>query len=134
MMLPEINIFVSYELSMNDFVKEMESLLEVDFQHVSDQDSSDFDRYEFSSETLLMILTKAIDFENDRDMNFEDYQYHISISVLRFSNEQDLEQVRNDFARFVFERLKATGQYHMMMTYNLQRKLNEFCPKSVMEN
>jgi len=130
-MLPEVSIFVGHELSTDDFVKEIEPLLEIKFQHVPDQDSSDFDRYEFGSETLLMILTKAIDFENDGDMNFEDYQYYIGISVLKFPNEKDLEQVRNDFAHFVFERLKATGQYRLMMTYDLQKKLDEFCPKSV---
>ncbi|HVB76147.1 MAG TPA: hypothetical protein VNE38_21580, partial [Ktedonobacteraceae bacterium] len=63
-------------------------------------------------------------------MNFEDYNYDISVRALNLESEEKRKQWRERFAFEIFEKLKATDKYDLMMIENIQIKLAEFHPKS----
>ena len=76
------------------------------------------------------VLVYENDFENDKDVNFEDYQIVISIRAwrLRGSNEADWKVWREGFARTLYGRLKDTGHYGLMLVDGVQTKLDEYRP------
>lgn len=83
--------------------------------------------YEFRNSTITLTVGKH-DFENDRDINFEEYHYNLSIRALNISNELERQKWRNDFASYVFQNLKATERYRLMLVDDRQVKLEDFAP------
>jgi hypothetical protein len=86
----------------------------------------------FQARTPYSIITIFGDhgFENDRDMHFEDYQYTMEICAIRdlrlATNQDQTEQ----FAARLFEQLKATDRYALLLVWDLQQKLQEHRPRS----
>lgn len=116
------DIFVDSEKSLDSLVKDVESLLNVSFKFVGDNEES---WYEFSNSQISMTLGNH-EFESDIDLNFEDYPYWINIRSLNFQTEAEHHKQRDDFANFLYEKLKATRQYSLMLVEDLQVKLEEF--------
>ena len=63
-----------------------------------------------------------------RDIKFEEYPYNLSIRALNISNQLDKQKWRDDFASYVFQKLKGTERYRLMLVDDLQVKLEEFAP------
>jgi hypothetical protein len=59
------------------------------------------------------------DYENDRDMPFEDYPY--VITVRRIGQSRDSQEA---CARRVFDQLESTGRYRLMVVDDLQRRVD----------
>jgi hypothetical protein len=83
--------------------------------------------YEFRNSTITLTIGKH-DFENDRDIKFEEYPYNLSIRALNISTEFDRKKWCNDFASYVFQKLKSTERYRLMLVDDLQVQLEEFVP------
>ncbi|MGE5322687.1 MAG: hypothetical protein ACM3SW_07490 [Actinomycetota bacterium] len=65
---------------------------------------------------------------NDRDMHFEKYKYQLIFWRL---NPQDREQAQRntlDLGWKVFDALKQSGMYQLMLVENAQKKLASFSP------
>jgi hypothetical protein len=130
-----IEIFVGFKSSVfEDFHKEMEISLGIIFQFISDEKSRSRTHhyYVFSDEYRRITLIEIKDregFENDGDMNFGDYQYYVSVQAIGWKYPEEHDRILNESSRSIFEKLKATGRYPLMMTYDVQRKLDEFQPK-----
>jgi hypothetical protein len=127
-----IEIFVGLKSPVfEDFRKEMETSLDINFRFAPDDKGNDiFDCYIFSNEhEYITLLKTGGDFVNDRDMNFEDYQYYVGVQAIGWKYPEEHDRILNESSRSVFEKLKATGRYPLMMTYDVQRKLDEFYPK-----
>ena len=116
------DIFVDSEKSLDSLVKDVESLLNVGLQLVCEHQEN---WYEFRNSQVSMTLGEH-EFDSDRDLNFEDYRYWISIRSLNFQTEAEHQKQRDDFANLLFEKLKATRQYSLMLVEDLQVKLEEF--------
>jgi hypothetical protein len=126
-----MEIFVRFKSPIfEDFRKEMEAALGITFQFMPDDNGDEyFDYYVFSSAHERITLSKAVDYVNDRDMNFEDYQYYVGVQATGWKYIEDRDRILSESSRSIFEKLKATGRYPLMMTYDVQRKLDEFQPK-----
>ncbi|WP_017720732.1 hypothetical protein [Kamptonema formosum] len=118
------DIFIDSQTGLANQAKEIESLLDIQFQLISDRYET---WYEYRNSRISLTLGEH-DFENDRDMNFEEYRYHLSVRALNLDTEAERKKWRDDFASFVFQKLKATQKYRLMLVEDLQVKLEEFCP------
>ncbi len=68
------------------------------------------------------------DFENERNIQLENYQDHVSIRALNQALYTEIERDKtiNYFADIVFQKLKETCQYSLMFVADLQVKLKQF--------
>ncbi|MCH8291886.1 hypothetical protein IH992_12395 [Candidatus Poribacteria bacterium] len=122
-----VDIFVGSEAPIKTFVKEMETLLGIKLHAISDGEEI---FYEFRDPQIVLTVGTH-DFVNDRDMNFEDYRYDLSVRALNVSTEEHRKKWRDKFVRFVFQKLKASHKYQLMLVEDIQVKLEAFCPKSI---
>ncbi|MEZ2230461.1 hypothetical protein [Microcoleus sp.] len=119
-----LDIFVDFPQGLEHLIKELEFILALKLELVSDG----IDHwYEFHNSTITLTVGKH-DFENDRDIKFEEYPYNLSIRALNISNELDRNKWRDEFASYVLHKLKATESYRLMLVDDLQVKLEEFAP------
>jgi len=119
-----LDIFLDFPQGLEHLIKELELILALKFELVSDGTDN---WYEFHNSTITLTLGNH-DFENDKDINFEEYPYNLSIRALKISNELERKKWRDDFASYVFQKLKATESYRLMLVDDLQVKLEEFAP------
>jgi hypothetical protein len=119
-----IDVFIASKASLEDIVKELESLLKMTPQHFSDGDEI---WYEFQDEHTLYLVDKH-EYVNDRGIKFEDYQYDIEIVSLNIKDIDAKAKHLEDTAYRVFNLLKQTKKYPLMLVDNLQIKLDEFHP------
>ncbi len=119
-----MNVFVASDLPLEAFIRETEPLLMLQFQRAQDEHES---WYEAISEQGRMTIGTH-EFTNDRDMKFEEFSYEIAFWVNRGLDENIAEQVRQKIGRQIFETLKQTGKYAVMLVDDLQRKLDEYRP------
>jgi hypothetical protein len=119
-----LDIFVDFPQRIEHLIKELEFVLALKFELVSDGTDN---WYEFRNSTITLTIGKH-DFENDRDIKFEEYPYNLSIRALNISNEFDRKKWCDDFASYVLHKLKATESYRLMLVDDLQVKLEEFAP------
>jgi hypothetical protein len=121
-----IDIFAESEVPLEDFVKDIEKLLEIKLQRISDGEEI---VYEFRDPRVVFTVGTH-DLANDREMNFEDYRYHLSARALNISTEEERKKWRDEFARVIFQKLKTTQNYHLMLVEDIQVKLAEFHPEA----
>ena len=119
-----LDIFLDFPQEIEHLVKELEFILAIKFELFSDGTDN---WYEFRNSTISLTLGKH-DFENDRDIKFEEYPYNLSIRALNISNELERQKWCDDFASYVFQKLKATERYRLMLVDDLQVQLEEFAP------
>ena len=125
-MARSMDIFVESAAPLKIFAKEIGTLLGVEFQAISD-DTEVY--YEFQNSHIIFTVGTH-NFVNDRDMNFEDYHYHLSVWALNIGDGVDSNRWRDEFVRKVFEKLKATRRYPLMLVEDIQMKVEAFCPES----
>lgn len=118
------DILVNAQVPLEDFVRELESLLAICFQFASD---SWDEWYEYRDPQIALRVWMS-DYESHDGLNFEDYRYNIEVGGTRD------EKRRQDFARSVFEKLKETKKYPLLLTdYDLQHDLDEYTPEGFSE-
>jgi hypothetical protein len=106
-------------LTESEVVADLNAALETNFiQHLSD-----YATYLYSSPGLALDLGTH-DFDNDRDMLFEQYPY--VITVRKVGRDPAFQEAA---ARRLFDALKATGRYRVLLVSDLQTKLDEFDPQ-----
>lgn len=119
-----LDVFVDFPQKIEYLIKELELILDMKFEIFSDGTEN---WYEFRNSTITLTIGKH-DFENDRDIKFEEYPYNLSIRALNISNEFERKKWCDDFASYVFQKLKATERYRLILVDNLQVQLEEFVP------
>jgi hypothetical protein len=119
-----VNILADSDKSLDDFVKEVRSVLGFDFQRVIDQDRI---YYKFCSPNVCVYVEKN-DYENDGEINFQDYVYDIEVEVFDIHDLKERERHAKEMGWFIFEKLRESQGYRLMLVDNLQVKLAEFTP------
>ena len=121
-----MHLFLATKSGLEPLAQEISSLLRMNLQRCADAHET---WYEYEDATTVLTLGTH-DFENDREMNFEDYQYDIELRALNLGESEEREQRLADLVKFVYQTLKATQKYHLLLVDNLQVKLAEFSPQS----
>jgi predicted nuclease of restriction endonuclease-like RecB superfamily len=113
------DIFIKSNSSLGELAQELEKVTGVEFEFIlDDMDDGKLDRYQWNREGIYAFLIRAFDFVNDKSLNFEDYQYYIGIEG----------PAQEEYARMVFEKLKSTEQYSLMLVHDVQVELDEYEP------
>jgi hypothetical protein len=124
-MAESINVFVASDLPLEAFVKEVASVLELQFRSVADQHDAWYETR--TRQGKLTIGTHEL--ENDRDLKFDDFKFEIDFWVNRELDENSAEQVRQTSGRKIFDALKQTNKFSLMLVDDVQCKLDEFHPQ-----
>jgi hypothetical protein len=113
------DIFIKSNSSLEELAQELEKVIGVEFEFIlDDTDDRNFDRYQWSGEGIYAFLGTTFGFVNAGSLNLEDYQYYIDISG----------PGKEEYARMIFEKLKSTEQYSLLLVHDVQRKLDEYAP------
>jgi hypothetical protein len=122
-----MNVFVRAEVPLDEFVRELENLLGLQFERF-DTDSGVIYEARTPEGFYQVYDDHWLDNDPDLGLNFEDYNYEISFLVSSKFEPEERDRVREDVGRRIFERLKATGKYPLMYTYDVYQKLDEYTP------
>ncbi|MFN8496108.1 MAG: hypothetical protein U0350_51425 [Caldilineaceae bacterium] len=124
-MSQSLDIFVDTDESLVGFVRELESLLNIKFEMVT----TDYETwYEFANSEIVATVG-GHDFENDCDIEFENYRYDIALRPINYETAAEWQERREKYANRIFDKLKATQRYQLLLVDNLQVKLAEFSPR-----
>ena len=119
-----ISIFVNCLDPIEKLESQIEPILSVHFNELTSNDAKGFEARTRDS----VIAIRRHDFENDRDLNFEDYSYEIQIRPIR-DQLYDLHERRTlAYARTAFADLQPVLKCNMMLVDDLQHKLGEYHP------
>ncbi len=117
-----IDIYVAAEISLDTFVQEVEHVLGLTPKRIQDSYRV---RYELQEEQTVFIVVENFLVKNDGRYSFEDYKF--SISILDFIQDPDKGiSWQRKRANDVFDGLKSTDKYRLLMLYDDQNKLDEF--------
>ena len=122
-MSDDINVFVDSNESVEDFGQQIEPILGIKLERDMTKLGLNSSFYIYSYAEMerhwfgFLRVPKGF-FLNDRDMLFETYNYRIQIHVFGDDPIETAERQR-ELGLTVFDRLKATGQYRLLMTHNV---------------
>jgi hypothetical protein len=119
-----IDIFIVSKGSLEDIVKELETLLKMPGQRFSD----DYETWYVLRDEHTQYVVGTQQYINDKDVHFEDYQYDIEVQAINIREADERTKHQEDAAYRVFNLLKQTKKYPLMLVDNLQIKLDEFHP------
>ncbi|MBA2285345.1 MAG: hypothetical protein H0W02_07690 [Ktedonobacteraceae bacterium] len=123
-MAREMDIFVNTEESLEEFTNVLESLVGISAQRCSTNDEI---WYELQDErTSLSVGTH--EYINNQGMNFEAYRYDIEVREINIREAEERVQWLHDTAFMIFNRLKDTRRYPLLLADDLQKKVEEYQP------
>lgn len=122
-----VDLFVDAQDPMPQFVRDVESACDVKFTQCC---SDAGERYEYRDSLGVVCLWGDHEIENDRGINFEDYRYEMNVRPYRTTDWERDQRAGCELAARLFERLKATGRYRLMLVEELQKRLQVFDPQA----
>lgn len=120
-MAESTNIFVDTDKSLDEFAGEVEALTGFELKPVQDE----LERWFEFTNGKVSISVGAHDFENDREMKFENYRFYIKVMATHAATESKSRQRYEYVAREIYAKLECTNRYELMMTRDLQTKICE---------
>ena len=121
-----VGLFINLAPSIELLAHQVGEILNIDLKRVEDEDGV---RYESFEPDFIVDLYGDHGLVNDRDMNFEDFSLELRLQRLNRNPDQSRERALSA-ARTVFEQLKKTGQYQLMLVEDVQKRLDSFDPQS----
>ena len=88
------------------------------------------ERYEYRDALGVVCLWDDHELENDHGINFEDYRYELNVRPYRTTDWERDQRAGYELAARLFEQLKATGRYRLMLVEELQKRLQVFDPQA----
>jgi hypothetical protein len=117
-----MNLFVAAETNFDEFVQEINNILGLKLQKQKDE----YDEWYAARTEEGLFEAWVHNFENDRDLRFEEYKYEITYWVNKSLAPEMIEEKQNEVGRRLFDKLKATKRYPLMLVYDVQSKLDEY--------
>jgi hypothetical protein len=121
-----LNVFIAGPSTIHELLPALNSALNINLQKT---ENSVGNEYTEDKEYFYPSFVDEHGLENDADMNFEDYPYKLNIWVKTGFDPDGAKRKCYEFAREAFSRLRKTGKYHLMMTEDVQEKIECFEPK-----
>ena len=132
-MSTDINIFVDSNESVEEFGKQVEHLLGLKLERDVAKVHLDPRRYLYSYSDperqywFGIIQLPRYYLVNDDDMLFETYTYQLQTTAFSLNPDEKWERSKQ-LAQTIFDRFKSTGRYRLLMTKNLDLKLDQYDP------
>jgi len=127
-----LNLLIDGPASLDALARELNLLLVIalgqEERHEGTKAAYSNNEFTDNREYFFLSLVDEHGLENDRDMNFEDFAYELNITRKNSCDPNMAEQKCFEFARLAFDTLKKTGKYRLMLTENVQSKLDSFDP------
>lgn len=124
-----IHLFVDGPDSLDALSREIGDFLHISFNSL-EEDGDRF--YDFDDKRYCFVsVRRNYGLDNDRDMNFEDFAYEMKVQARRVSDWQSAREACLKIGRETFEGLKRGGRYKLMLTHQLDTKLDSFSPEAV---
>ncbi len=121
-----LNLFIDAQGSLEALAYEMNKLLEID---LTPSASDNVPSYQDGTRpAFLLSLMNDHDMVNDRDMHFEDYTYQFNVWATKHIDWATNRKTCFDFALLSFKKLEEAGRYRLMLTEDMQSKLDSFDP------
>jgi hypothetical protein len=117
-------LFILSKAPLEDIVKELETLLKLPAQRFSDE----YEIWYVLHDDHTLYSVGDQEYVNDNDVHFEDYQYDIEVQATNIKDADERARHLEDAAYQLFNLLKQTKKYPLMLVDNLQIKLDEFYP------
>ena len=116
------SIFVDWPKPIDELVPRLAPLLSASFQELTGRDPRAFE----ARTPDCVVTISHHNFENDRDLKFEDFTYELQFRPIRDRN-YDLHEVKTlSYAKASFDRMKSALPCHLMLVDDLQHKLDEY--------
>jgi hypothetical protein len=122
-----ISIFVDLPDSGESLVSRLEPVLSLKFRNSTQDDAEAWEGR--TPDSIVTVMRH--DFENDRDLHFEDYPYEIQFRAIRDQKYDMHERKTWAHAKSVFDGLQSVLNCPMMLVDDLQHKLEEYKPSPV---
>jgi hypothetical protein len=122
-----VDLFVDAKVPLQQFVREVELICGVQFMKFR---SDDRERYEYRDPRGVVCLWDDHGLENDRGINFEDYRYEMNVRPYRTTHWEKDQRAGYELASRLFEQLKSTSRYRLMLVEELQNRLQVFDPQA----
>ena len=136
-MARHVDIFISTKQSLDELIKELELVFKIRLKPLSEKS---FFSYGFSlkENNACEVGEKSfhcpsalkswfVNGGEDSDLDFEIYEYILRVNPGLVHPKEKYEQ-QDKAARSIFEKLKATGKYRLMLIDDVQVKMDEFSP------
>lgn len=120
-------VFLAASDPLEQIVDHITALMRVAFHPCAPADAR---CYEARTSYARITIFGDHGFENDRDMPFEDYPYAIEIRAIRDRHIATNVEQTEQWARHLFEQLKGTDRYSLLLVWDVQQKLQEHRPSS----
>jgi hypothetical protein len=118
------DILVGTEQSLTDLTTELEVLLGSSARHVTSDDET---WYELEDRhTFLSVGDHA--YVNDQGIDFESYQYDIQVYAINIQSPDERVRWLYESARMIFNKLRETRKYSLLLVDNLQVELDKYHP------
>ena len=124
-MAESLYLFIDANAPLEQIVVRIAACMELQF-HKCASEGETF--YETRTPHSIITIFGAHGCENDRDMHFEDYQYAVEIRPIRDLRMATNQEQTEQFTSRLFEQLKATDCYALLLVWDLQQKLQEHRP------
>lgn len=118
------NIFVEGDLTLEELVEILKGMLDITHEYYHPERGMPYNLYEEHTDIRIGENT----FFNYDDLNFEDYHYEIDLRGIHFKDGGERSHWEYQRALYIFNRLKETGKYRLMLTFDEQIKDEEFIP------
>ena len=117
-----ISVFVSSNDSIDEFAGQLEDLLSIKFKLQDIEQlrlNPEYYSYVFRDpifKSWFGVVSPLIEpYEDDNDKHFSNYNYWIEVGAFGTNNANEREKITWDFSRLIFDKLKSTNRYPLMM-------------------
>jgi len=121
-----VDLFIDAHESLPQLVRDVEAACNVKFTRLC---ADTGERYEYRDPLGVVCLWDEHELENDRGLNFEDYRYEMNVRPYRTTDWARDQRAAYELTARLFERLKTTGRYRLLLVEELQKRLQEFDPQ-----
>lgn len=125
-MARDLDIFVNSDLEIKNFLQEMQAILDISLSPISDEP---WTYYEYWDPPLYLTVREHT-LENNLGIEFEDCKYVIGVSAVRIYKADERIRLQDELGEMVFDKLKVTKKYKLLLVDDLQHKGAEYDPDS----
>jgi hypothetical protein len=115
-----ISIFIEHPQPVAKLATLLEPILAVRFKHFTNDNPGFFEAR--TNDSIIVLSTH--DYDNDRDLNFEDYSYELQFRPIRDELFKQRELAALSRAKNAFADIRQILNPNMILVDDLQRKLD----------
>lgn len=122
-----VSVFISANCSLEAVADDVGAFLDTKMNRVADPDEGV--RFQCVTPESEILLYADHGMANDRDMDFESYKYQLAFWRLNSDDREQAQKNTLDLGWKIFDALRASEKYRLMLVENAENKLASFAPR-----